>query len=78
MSSDQSHDSPSKPSKRRIPPLVWIVVAIFVGWLVIFLVQRQGQVETPAGGTHPAAAQSDAVSPATPAAPGTPATEVAR
>lgn len=74
-----SHDSPSKPHypKRKIPPLVWIVAAIFVGWLAIFLVQRDGVVESPSGGTHPTSAQGDAVSPATPAtpeAPGTPAT----
>jgi hypothetical protein len=83
MSSDQPHDSHSKPhgAKRKIPPLVWIVAAVFVGWLAIFLVQREGQVESPSGGTHPVAAQTDAVSPATPAtpdAPGTPANEVAR
>jgi hypothetical protein len=79
MSSDRSHDTPSKPHdpKRKIPPLVWIVAAIFVGWIVIFLVQRDGAVESPSGGTHPTAAQGEAISPATPAtpaAPGTPAT----
>lgn len=83
MSSDRPHDSPSKPHhpKRKIPPLVWIVAAIFVGWLAIFLVQREGEVVSPSGGTHPTSAQSDAVSPATPAtpeAPGTPATSNAR
>ncbi|MFC3079478.1 hypothetical protein ACFODL_15370 [Phenylobacterium terrae] len=79
MSSDRPHDSPSKPHypKRKIPPLVWIIVAIFVGWAVIFFVQREGAVETPSGGTHPTAEQAPAVAPATPvtpAAPGTPQT----
>lgn len=78
MTTDHPQD-PSKPHppKRKIPPLVWILVAIMVGWLVIFLVQREGVVESPSGGTHPVAEPREAISPATPAtpeAPGTPAT----
>jgi len=75
MSTEPTHDtSASRPAKRKIPPLVWIVAAIFVGWLAIFLVQRDGVVESPSGGTHPAAAEGEAINPATPATPETPGT----
>lgn len=52
---------------RKIPPLVWIVLAILVAWLVIALLQRGGTHVTPQGGTMPQATQGEAVMP--PAAP---------
>lgn len=76
MNSDSPHDTSPQPrqAKRKIPPLVWILVAIFVGWIVIILVQRDGVVESPSGGTHPAAAQDEAIMPAAPATPSAPGT----
>ncbi len=35
-----------RPS-RRIPPLVWIIVAILVGWGVVALIQNNGTTRTP-------------------------------
>lgn len=67
---------PTRPT-RNVPPLVWVIVAIFVGWLAIALFQRAGTHETPQGGETPTAAPEAGVSPATPAtpdAPGTPTT----
>jgi hypothetical protein len=61
-------------AKKRIPPLVWIVVAILVAWLVIALVQRGGTHVTPQGGTMPQQAEGTSVVPAAPAGPGAPAT----
>ncbi|HEY8572591.1 hypothetical protein [Phenylobacterium sp.] len=61
---------------RRIPPLVWIVLALLVGWFVIMMVQRNGQDVTPQGGTHPTQAEGPSIMPAAPAngdAPATPA-----
>jgi cytoskeletal protein RodZ len=53
-------DSPSpnpgsapRPS-RRIPPLVWIILAILVGWGVVLLVQNNGTTRTP-NQSYPAA-----------------------
>jgi len=72
----QTHQSPPAPEKRRrIPPLVWIVLAIFVGWFVVALLQRDKDNVTPKGDDVPASVQGPSVMPATPPAgdaPGTP------
>lgn len=63
------------PRSRRIPPLVWIVVALLVAWLVVALVQRGGTHVTPSGGTAPQQAEGPAIvepAPPTATAPGTP------
>lgn len=73
-------DSRSSPEQRRaarkIPPLVWIVLALLVAWLVVALVQWGGTHRTPQGGETPMQAEGPSVMPAAPpsgAAPGTPA-----
>jgi hypothetical protein len=67
------HSSPAKPT-RRIPPLVWIVVAALVGWLVVVMFQRGGTHRTPDGGEMPMAEQGPSVMPPAPAEGTTPAT----
>jgi len=73
---DQSPRSETPPARRRggIPPLVWIVVALLVGWLVVAMVQRGGTEHTPGGGTHPMQAEGASVMPAAPASGDAPAT----
>ena len=73
---NHSSDAAPKKASRRIPPLVWIVLALLVGWLVVAMMQRQGSDRTPQGGSTPAAAEGTSVMPAAPAqgdAPATPA-----
>jgi hypothetical protein len=71
----QTHQTPSAPEKRRrIPPLVWIVLAIFVGWLVVALLQRDHDNVTPQGDDVPASVQGPSVMPATPPTGSAPAT----
>ena len=65
--------SPSKPA-RRIPPLVWIVLAALVAWVVLMMVQRGGTHRTPDGGEMPMAGQGSSVMPPAPADGATPAT----
>jgi hypothetical protein len=62
-----------KPA-RKIPPLLWIVLAIFVAWFVVAMLQRGGTHVTPQGGTMPQASEGTSVMPAAPAGPGAPAT----
>ncbi|WP_309092462.1 hypothetical protein [Phenylobacterium sp.] len=64
----------AKKSSRRIPPLVWIVLALLVGWLVVAMIQRGGTDRTPGGGSHPTAEQGPSVMPPAPASGTTPAT----
>jgi hypothetical protein len=70
------HDpSPERPS-RRIPPLVWIILALLIVWLGVAVVQRGGFNRTPSGGTAPSEAEGPSYMPAAPAqgsAPATPA-----
>lgn len=69
-------DASPEGRNRRIPPLVWIVLALLVAWLVIALIQRGGVDRSPHGGTAPREAESTGIMPATPAqgsAPATPA-----
>ncbi|WP_374468675.1 hypothetical protein [Phenylobacterium sp.] len=73
---DHRTEAAPKKASRRIPPLVWIVLALLVGWLVVALMQRQGSDRTPQGGAHPAQAEGTSIMPAAPAqgdAPATPA-----
>lgn len=63
----------TKPS-RRIPPLVWIVLALLVGWFVVAMLQRGGIHTTPDGGTMPMADQGPSIMPAAPASGSAPAT----
>ncbi len=74
--SDQrtTHAAPERKAGRKIPPLVWIVVAMFVGWFVIAMLQRGGSDVTPQGGTHPQQAEGTSIMPAAPGSPTAPAT----
>ena len=60
--------SPDTGGQRRVPPLIWIVLAVLVAWFAVAMWQRQG--------THPTASGRETVtsptaSPAyTPPAPG--------
>jgi len=65
---------PTQKSGRRIPPLVWIVLALLVGWLVVAMVQRGGTHRTPGGGTAPMAEQAPSTIPPAPASGAAPAT----
>jgi hypothetical protein len=61
---------------RAIPPLVWVVLAILLGWFAIAAIQNGGLHRTPQGGTTPQAIEPAAHMPAAPAngsAPATPA-----
>lgn len=71
-----SENSPREPprTRRNIPPLVWIVLLILVGWLVIALLQRGGYDRTPQGGTAPRQAEGPAYMPPAPATGSAPAT----
>ena len=69
--SDQN--APPK-SSRRIPLLVWIVLAALVAWFVLMMTQRDGTHRTPTGGTMPMAEEGAAVMPPTPADGTTPTT----
>jgi hypothetical protein len=71
---DQSPSSGAGKSRPRIPPLLWIVIAALVAWMVVAMVQRQGTDRTPQGGTMPAQAEGASIMPAAPAGPGAPAT----
>lgn len=64
----------TQKSSRRIPPLVWIVLALLVGWLVVAMVQRGGTDRTPGGGATPMAEQGSSVMPPAPASGAAPAT----
>lgn len=66
--------STDRKAARRIPPLVWIVVALLLAWLVAALLQRGGTHVTPQGGTMPQGNERTAIMPAAPAGPGAPAT----
>lgn len=70
----QTHES--RPEKRRrIPPLVWIVLAIFVAWFVVALLQRDHDNLTPGGRDDvPASVQGPSVMPPAPAQGSAPAT----
>ena len=77
MSDSRTDPAPTeRKGARKIPPLVWIVLAILVGWLVVAMLQRGGTHVTPQGGTMPQQAEGPSTmpaAPATPNAPGTPA-----
>lgn len=73
MSDPRATDTGAK-AKRKIPPLVWIVVAILIGWFVVAMLQRGGTHVTPQGGTMPQAVQNEAVMPPAPATGNAPAT----
>ena len=46
-------------SKKRIPPLVYVIGAILVAWAVIFFVNNDGVREGPSGGPAAPVAMSD-------------------
>lgn len=73
---DRSPDTAPKAS-RRIPPLVWIVLALLVAWLVVAVMQRRGADHTPQGGSAPAQAEGTSTMPAAPASGDAPATPAA-
>jgi hypothetical protein len=54
---------PRGGTAKRIPPLVWIVIALLVVMAIWGAVQYGGSHETPNGGSTPQAVQSDAVMP---------------
>lgn len=60
--------------KGRIPPLVWIILALLVGWFVVAMAQRGGSDATPQGGAMPEQEQGPSVMPPAPASGDAPAT----
>jgi hypothetical protein len=71
-----SREAAADRPSRRIPPLVWIVLALLLVWLVVAVMQRGGSNRTPSGGSVPSAAEGPSYMPASPAhgsAPATPA-----
>ena len=54
---------PRGGAAKKIPPLVWIVLALLVVMAIWGAVQYGGSHETPSGGSTPQAAQGDAVMP---------------
>jgi hypothetical protein len=68
---DQRETAEPKKARGGIPPLVWILVALLVGWFVVMMVQRSGR---PQGTDHPAQAEGASVMPAAPASGDAPAT----
>jgi hypothetical protein len=74
MSTDRTPPPENRTRKRGVPPLVWVVAAIFVAWAAVFFIQRDDEMVSPQGGTHPTSAQGDAVMPAAPATSAAPAT----
>jgi hypothetical protein len=69
-------DASPEGRNRRIPPLVWIVLLLLIGWFVVAMLQFGGTDRSPHGGTVPRAAESTGYMPATPpqgSAPATPA-----
>jgi flagellar basal body-associated protein FliL len=64
-----------RKATRNIPPLIWIILAILVGAVVVFWMQRGGTHVTPQGGTMSQAEQGESYMPpaaATGDAPATP------
>lgn len=74
MTEPRTADPDAKKAGRRIPPLVWIVVALLVAWFVVIAVQKRGHDVTPQGGTYPQAAEGTSVMPPAPARGDAPAT----
>jgi len=71
-----ARDASPEGHNRRVPPLVWIILALLVGWFVFAAIQKGGTHRTPQGGTTPSAAERPSYMPAAPAtgdAPATPA-----
>lgn len=58
---------------RKVPPLVYIIVALVAAWLIGTVVMRKGEHVTPSGGTMPQADEGTAYMPASPATDGAPA-----
>lgn len=66
-------------AKRRIPPLVWIILAVVVAWIALSFVLRGGEDQTPEGGSMPQMAPDESYMPSAPArgdAPASPGREV--
>ena len=75
MTDFRPEPSSTEARRRRIPPLVWIIVAMVVAWLVYAYAMRGGTHVTPQGGTMPQAKPETSYMPPVPAtkeAPGTP------
>ncbi|MGE5566379.1 MAG: hypothetical protein ACM3YN_09545 [Parcubacteria group bacterium] len=56
---------PRGGTAKKIPPLVWIVLALLVGMAIWGAVQYGGSHRTPSGGSTPQAIQAPTVMPAT-------------
>jgi hypothetical protein len=72
-------DASPEGKTRRVPPLIWIILAILVAWFAIAIWQRQGVRTTPQGGTVTTGQEGPAYLPPAPAsgsAPATPGGEV--
>lgn len=68
-----------RKATRNIPPLVWVIAALLVLVVGIFMMQRGGTHVTPQGGTAPQAEQGESYMPpaaATGDAPATPGSTV--
>jgi len=66
--------TPERRPGRKIPPLVWIILALLVGGIAVGLLQRGGTHVTPQGGTMPQAEPGASYMPPAPVGPGAPAT----
>ena len=66
--------TPERRPARKIPPLVWIILALLVAGVLVGVFQRGGTHVTPQGGTMPQAEPGTSYMPPAPAGPGAPAT----
>jgi hypothetical protein len=71
---DSYDKSEPRKATRNIPPLVWIILALLVAWLVVAVAQRGGTHHTPQGGSMPQEKSGAVTMPAAPANGGAPAT----
>ena len=72
-------DASPEGRTRRIPPLIWVVLALLVAWFAVAMWQRQGTHTTPSGGTVTSGVEGPAYLPPAPAngsAPATPGGQV--
>lgn len=69
----QSGASERRPA-RKIPPLVWVILALLVAGVVVGMLQRGGTHVTPQGGTMPQAKPGTSYMAPAPAGPNAPAT----
>lgn len=75
MTDQRTHSATSeRRPARKVPPLVWIVLALLVAGIAVGMLQRGGTHVTPQGGTMPQADAGTSYMPPAPAGEGAPAT----